>query len=65
MVLDERAGYASVSAEEFAATAGQEVPLGRMAEPEEIAAVVVFLASDDSSFMTGSVVPVDGGNTCR
>ena len=38
-----------------------EVPLGRMGEPEETAAVALFLASDDSSFMTGSEVFVDGG----
>ena len=37
------------------------VPLGRFAEPEEIAAAVAFLASDDSSFMTASTVLVDGG----
>jgi NAD(P)-dependent dehydrogenase (short-subunit alcohol dehydrogenase family) len=38
------------------------IPLGRMGEPEETAAVALFLASDDSSFMTGSEVCVDGGH---
>jgi NAD(P)-dependent dehydrogenase (short-subunit alcohol dehydrogenase family) len=37
------------------------IPVGRFAEPEEIAAAVAFLASDDSSFMTASTFLVDGG----
>jgi NAD(P)-dependent dehydrogenase (short-subunit alcohol dehydrogenase family) len=37
------------------------IPIGRFAEPEELAAAVAFLASDDSSFITGSTFIVDGG----
>jgi 3-oxoacyl-[acyl-carrier protein] reductase len=36
-------------------------PLGRVGQPEEIANVVAFLASDEASFMTGAVVEVSGG----
>jgi len=39
------------------------IPMGRFAEPEEIAAAVAFLASDDSSFMTANTFVVDGGLT--
>ncbi|HEW64121.1 MULTISPECIES: SDR family NAD(P)-dependent oxidoreductase [Fervidicoccus] len=40
-------------------------PLGRLGRPEEIASVIVFLLSDESSFMTGSEVVVDGGYTAQ
>jgi NAD(P)-dependent dehydrogenase (short-subunit alcohol dehydrogenase family) len=40
-----------------------DVPMTRLAKPDEIAAVVAFLCSDDASFMTGAAVAVDGGYT--
>ena len=40
-----------------------QIPMGRLAEPEDVAAAVTFLASDDAAFITGAFLPVDGGIT--
>jgi 3-oxoacyl-[acyl-carrier protein] reductase len=37
------------------------IPAGRFAQPEEVAAAVRFLAGDDAAYITGAVIPVDGG----
>jgi 3-oxoacyl-[acyl-carrier protein] reductase len=37
------------------------IPLGRMAEPEEIASLALFLTSDEAGYITGAVIPIDGG----
>ena len=45
--------------------AHRTIPMKRLAEPEEIANVVVFLVSDAASYITGAIVPVDAGYTAR
>ncbi|BDC42726.1 glucose 1-dehydrogenase [Paraburkholderia terrae] len=51
--------------DELAARAKLANPLGRMAQPEEIADAVVWLCSDSASFVVGVALPVDGGATAR
>ena len=46
---------------EFLASHGKNAPIGRAAQPEEIAEVIGFLASDKASFLVGSIVMADGG----
>jgi NAD(P)-dependent dehydrogenase (short-subunit alcohol dehydrogenase family) len=48
---------------DFTAQLGATTLLGRGAQPEEIAEVIAFLASDRASYITGAVIPVDGGRT--
>jgi meso-butanediol dehydrogenase / (S,S)-butanediol dehydrogenase / diacetyl reductase len=50
---------------EMQALADATIPMKRLAEPEEVAQVVLFLASDAASYMTGALVPVDAGYTAR
>lgn len=54
-----------VTVEEAMKESSDYIPMGRFGKPEEIAKVVLFLASDDSSFVTGHLLLVDGGNTAQ
>ena len=56
----------NVTSDEAAtAAAVSGIPMGRVAKPVEVASVVLFLASDDSSYITGAEIPVDGGATAK
>jgi NAD(P)-dependent dehydrogenase (short-subunit alcohol dehydrogenase family) len=58
-----RAGSDPAAVDEILKQVRAGVPLGRMGQPEEVAQAVLFLASDESSFMLGSEITVDGGVT--
>jgi len=58
-------GSDPVTYEQAIREASEYLPMGRFGTPGEIAKAVLFLASDDSSFMTGHLLLVDGGNTAQ
>jgi A-factor type gamma-butyrolactone 1'-reductase (1S-forming) len=49
------------TSEEYRSARARRVPLGRLAEPSDQAGVAVFLISDESAYLTGAAIPVDGG----
>lgn len=46
-------------------TMGNELPIGRLGKDKEIANLICYLLSDDASFITGSIIPIDGGFTAK
>ena len=56
-----QAGAEGKTSEEIVKSWESQIPLKRMAQPREIASLVVFLASERASYITGAVIQVDGG----
>ncbi len=62
---ERRAAAAGRTAEDFRTEFGRGTMLGRAGTPPEVAACILFLASDDASYVTGASLYVDGGHTAR
>ena len=62
-LMAQQAKAANQNLDDYVKERGQELPLGRIALPEEVADVVCFLASERASFLTGITITVDGGIT--
>lgn len=63
--IDTEMGHTAVPPDQLRDRLYERIPMGRFGTAEEVANVILFLASDESSFVTGSEVVVDGGATCK
>lgn len=62
--LIEKEELTGITVEESYKMEGDQVPLGRVAEPEDIAELLYFLVSDASRYVTGAIIPISGGTHC-
>ena len=60
-LFEREAGQLGMTVDEYRAVLNEQHPIGRIGTPDEAAAAIAFLASDDASFITGVLLPVDGG----
>ena len=60
-IVKNRANKEKITEEEALKSITKDIPLGRIGDPEEFANVVLFLASNLSSYVNGACIPVDGG----
>jgi 3-oxoacyl-[acyl-carrier protein] reductase len=56
-------GFMNTTSEAFAANIAPQIPVGRVGTPDDLAAAVIYLASDEASWVTGATLVVDGGYT--
>ena len=64
-MLAGEAGQLGIAPADYFAASAKSVPMGRIAQPEDVANAIVFLASDRASFITGTGLLVDGGATAQ
>jgi len=62
--LIEKESLTGITVEESYRLEAEEVPIGRVAEPEDIAELLSFLVSDASRYVTGAIIPITGGSHC-
>jgi NAD(P)-dependent dehydrogenase (short-subunit alcohol dehydrogenase family) len=62
-MLTNEADDKDIDLDEFLAQAAEESPNGRIGTPEEVAALILFLASDAATHITGTAIPIDGGGS--